>query len=752
MLGQAQQPALPDGPQQQQAIPDAPRPQTSLPTQGVAPGKGATPETANPDIAPDQAAPGTSLPSSPAAVVGQTHPDDGPAPELPATGEGPGVFTVRTQTNFVQVPFTVKDSKGRLVPGLTWRDVRVYENGLRQQMDLFTVDPFPLSVALVIDQSVTFDTMKKINNSLAALQGAFAPYDEVAVFTYNNGPQLQHRLHRRPEPTPLRRPRAVQGRRPRAHLLRSARGPLGQNINVNNGAQQNIDPNTNSRHGTSMSNTINVPTEVHTLNDAILEAAKATARTGKDKSGRDRRRIVYVISDGKEYGSTAKEKDVIKYLQTNKIAVYATLVGDSSQSPASASSTASTCRSRCATTSCPVYTQATGGQIDRRVPPEGHRAELRPRSPKRSAPSTPSATTATSPSSTASTASSTSASCVPASPSSPRMATGPPQTTSGQPFARLSPTLPHPMHLLFRGNAALALAAAIIWGGGDFSGGVAVESAGGSLRSAFRVILSATPQLRHPPSPGRRSAAAPSPHTPPSPGDSPPASSPHSPSAPSTSPSPAVPWEPPPPSAACSPPPSRQPSPSPPKALPGLLRLLGFARRSHRHLAHRGRPAEPRPPPNRRPSRHPARQPPSHAARHRRRHRLRPLLHLAEDGQPRWPPLAHGRRPPRQLHSAALLVLATLRRPRTPASRPPSAYLPRKAVLWAMGPALLDTAGNLLFMASTRMGRLDVAAVLASLYPASTILLAAWMLHERPTRRQCLGMLTAAAAVVLITL
>ncbi len=89
--------------------------------------------------------------------------------------------------NFVQIPFTVKDSKNHLVPGLTWRDVRVYENGVRQQLRLFTTDPFPLSVALVIDQSVTFDTMEKINNSLSALQGAFTPYDEVAVFTYNNG-------------------------------------------------------------------------------------------------------------------------------------------------------------------------------------------------------------------------------------------------------------------------------------------------------------------------------------------------------------------------------------------------------------------------------------------------------------------------------------------------------------------------------------------------------------------------------------
>jgi drug/metabolite transporter (DMT)-like permease len=79
-------------------------------------------------------------------------------------------------------------------------------------------------------------------------------------------------------------------------------------------------------------------------------------------------------------------------------------------------------------------------------------------------------------------------------------------------------------------------------------------------------------------------------------------------------------------------------------------------------------------------------------------------------------------------------------------------WLPGRAVLWALSTAVLDTSGNLLFIASTRAGRLDVAAVLASLYPASTILLAAWMLHEWPTRRQALGMLVAAAAVAMITL
>jgi drug/metabolite transporter (DMT)-like permease len=79
------------------------------------------------------------------------------------------------------------------------------------------------------------------------------------------------------------------------------------------------------------------------------------------------------------------------------------------------------------------------------------------------------------------------------------------------------------------------------------------------------------------------------------------------------------------------------------------------------------------------------------------------------------------------------------------------ATMNRKAVLWALGTGVLDTSGNLLFVAATRAGRLDVAAVLASLYPASTIVLAGWLLKERLSRRQGLGMAVAAAAVVMIT-
>ena len=74
-----------------------------------------------------------------------------------------------------------------------------------------------------------------------------------------------------------------------------------------------------------------------------------------------------------------------------------------------------------------------------------------------------------------------------------------------------------------------------------------------------------------------------------------------------------------------------------------------------------------------------------------------------------------------------------------------------KAALWALCAGALDTTGNLFYIAATRTGRLDVAAVLASLYPASTIVLAGWLLHERLSRRQWLGMAVAVCAVVMIT-
>jgi uncharacterized membrane protein len=86
-------------------------------------------------------------------------------------------------------------------------------------------------------------------------------------------------------------------------------------------------------------------------------------------------------------------------------------------------------------------------------------------------------------------------------------------------------------------------------------------------------------------------------------------------------------------------------------------------------------------------------------------------------------------------------------------SGPAKAGFPAGKILWlAMLAGVLDTTGNLLYLCASLAARLDVAAVLSSLYPAGTILLAAWLLKERASRSQAAGMALALAAVALISI
>jgi len=176
--------------QQQPAVPDAPTPQAppTLPgTEGpITPGSGSqekpsgsksSSSTNTPPNQPQHTQPPAPA-SQPAPVQEQTTP-----PEEGNTAAARFVV----QVNFVEVPVTIKDSKGNLVPGLTWQDFTIYENNVRQQLRLFSVDPRPLSIAFVVDQTLPSNVMHEVNESLGAIQGALTPYDEAAVFTYTNG-------------------------------------------------------------------------------------------------------------------------------------------------------------------------------------------------------------------------------------------------------------------------------------------------------------------------------------------------------------------------------------------------------------------------------------------------------------------------------------------------------------------------------------------------------------------------------------
>lgn len=308
--------SLPAGSQQQTTqqpgVPDAPsatRPPQPLPNPEPPPAS--APNSPSNSAPPDNGQNSNSRPPANAPAAGPLDVKRAPAGASPsADPDSRGQFTLPVQVNLVVVPVTVKDSDGRLVAGLLKRDFSILENGVQQPIKLFTSDPFPLSVAIVMDSNLPDQTLSKVRNTLPALAGAFSQFDEVSLLTYAN--TVNRRLNFGDTSENLTA--ALRRSQPKGRLGGPPvySGPMtgGPTPSVNG---RPLDPATPSipviRHESSV------------LNDAILEAARVLGQ--RDRS---RRKVIFVISDGREDGSNASYSDVLKVLLSNNISVYALAV------------------------------------------------------------------------------------------------------------------------------------------------------------------------------------------------------------------------------------------------------------------------------------------------------------------------------------------------------------------------------------------------------------------------------------------
>lgn len=221
------------------------------------------------------------------------------------------LYTLVVHTNFVQVPVTVKDRDGRMVDGLLSTDFSVKENGNVQKLSFFTADPFALSVAIVLDLGMSDTAVQKVNQTFPALIGAFAPYDEVALYTYSSTvSEVSDYAGATQKLTALlNQMKTERGYNSGPPVLS---GPLAPNGPIINGIPV----------GSPTEPVYTPPKQARVLNDAILQAA-----LGLSKRDRTRRKIIFVIGDGREYGSKASYRDVLRLLLSNEIQVKAVAVG-----------------------------------------------------------------------------------------------------------------------------------------------------------------------------------------------------------------------------------------------------------------------------------------------------------------------------------------------------------------------------------------------------------------------------------------
>ena len=240
---------------------------------------------------------------------------DGP-PRTTAPSDSQG--TLRVNVNLVILPVTVKDGAGRLVADLTRTEFRIFDDDVEQRLEYFSAEAFPLSAVILLDNDLKSKDARQVESSLSAIIAGLSSNDEAFVcrFDTNFHPGKGFTRDQDRLLTELHRTRIDDSRTSAPPPAAGGVFTSGPTINGQSAASPGAPP-------TPGSTVILGDRTTKALDDAVYEAAQLL----KDR-GRDRRKIIFLISDGDNgktnvntYGNTVKE--LLRY----DISVYSIGVG-----------------------------------------------------------------------------------------------------------------------------------------------------------------------------------------------------------------------------------------------------------------------------------------------------------------------------------------------------------------------------------------------------------------------------------------
>ncbi len=239
-----------------------------------------------------------------------------PAPATPVqTPRSEAPARIVLNPTLVVLPVTVKDHNGSLVPDLKKDEFRVFEDNVEQQITFFTVEAFPLSLVVLIDNDLKSRDADQVEPSLRAIVGGLSTYDETFVCRFDQFfyPGKGFTKDQDKLLTELRRTRIDS--RP---SVPPPGGPF-EGPTINNIPAPGAPPN-----NAGMQSIKSQPTKA--LDDAVYAAAELL----KDRPI-DRRKIILLISDGQngaKFNNHSYDETRAALLRNN-ISVYSVATGSS---------------------------------------------------------------------------------------------------------------------------------------------------------------------------------------------------------------------------------------------------------------------------------------------------------------------------------------------------------------------------------------------------------------------------------------
>lgn len=254
------------------------------------------------------------------AAATSAHPQLPPAParasqqSTPAQQRGAPPITVVTRR--VIVPVTVKDSRGQLVGDLTRDEFRIFADNVEQKITGFSSEAVPLSAVVLLDNDLNERVQTQVQKSLTTIAAGFGPNDEVALVTYDQFPTTVSDFSNNNDAlfTTLKRLELGSHNQQVISGPISA-GPSGAGPPPSNGAPIGSGPPPAASvqlHGSQRYKTENA------LNDAVFAAGEMLKGRG-----RDRRKIVFLVSDGTNSNNNEHSFDeTLRSLLTSDVSVY----------------------------------------------------------------------------------------------------------------------------------------------------------------------------------------------------------------------------------------------------------------------------------------------------------------------------------------------------------------------------------------------------------------------------------------------